>query len=72
MKRNVLFLGFLLAAMPVFAQQNDVEPADPHPAPAQAWQTVKNVSLGWGSTDIRYPRNAVPSTAKSLTLPAWK
>ena len=40
MKRNVLFLGFLLAAMPVFAQQNDVEPADPHPAPAQAWQTV--------------------------------
>ena len=72
MKRNVLFLGFLLAAMPVFAQQNDVEPADPHPAPAQAWQTVKNVSLGWGSTDIRYQRNAVPTTAKSLTLYAWK
>ncbi len=61
-----------MAVMPVFAQQNDKEFADPKPAPAEAWQGVTKMNFGWGSTDVRYQRNAVPTLEKSVSLYAWK
>ena len=46
--------------------------ADPNPAPDIAWQSVKKLTLGWGSIDIRYKHNDVPELQRSLTLYAWK
>ncbi len=65
-------MSLAMAAMPALAQQNDKEFADPKPAPAEAWQGVKNMNFGWGSVDVRYQRNAVPTLEKSVSLYAWK
>ncbi len=72
MKKKTILLGLVLAVMPAFAQMSEVELADPRPAPAAAWQAVKNLTLGWGATDLRYQRNAVPTLSKTLSLYAWK
>ena len=72
MKMKVFLMGLAMAAMPIFAQQNDKEHADPKPAPVEAWQGVKATTLGWGSTDVRYQLGAVPQLSKSLSLYAWK
>lgn len=72
MKGRIFLMSLAMAAMPAFAQQNDKEPADPKPAPMEAWQGVNKLDFGWGSTDIRYQRNAVPKLEKSVSLYAWK
>lgn len=72
MKMKVFLMGLAMATMPIFAQQNDKEHADPKPAPVEAWQGVKAITLGWGSTDVRYQLGAVPQLSKSLSLYAWK
>ena len=72
MKLKVFLMSLAMAAVPAFAQHNDKEHADPKPAPVEAWQGVKSLSLGWGSTDVRYQIGAVPQLGKSLSLYAWK
>lgn len=72
MKGKILLMSLAMAAMPALAQQNDKEFADPKPVPAEAWQGVKNMNFGWGSVDVRYQRNAVPTLEKSVSLYAWK
>ena len=70
MKKILVLAGLMLAAMPLFAQQVDRECADPHPAPSAPWQAVKQVELGWGTTDLRYQKNEVPTSTKKLELGA--
>ena len=68
-------LSFLLAfaALCIQAQVNNTEPADPKPGPQEAWQQLRQPSLGWGSTDVRYSRSQVPQTSKSSPLlRAWR
>ena len=72
MKKILVLAGLILAAMPLFAQQVDRECADPHPAPFAPWQAVKQVELGWGTTDLRYQKNEVPTSTKKLELYAWR
>ncbi len=64
--------GLFFVALPAFAQPSDMELADPSPAPAECWSQTTHTHLGWGSTDMRYKRNAVPQLSSSLTLTAWK
>ena len=55
------------------AQVNDTELPDPNPADPGAWTAVKAVSLGWGSTDIRYSRSLPATTSsKAVCLDAWR
>ncbi len=68
----MLVATLLMATLHTHAQQTDVEPADPHPAPAEAWQNVAETHLGWGDIDVRYQRNAVPQLAKKQMLYAWR
>lgn len=70
--RFSLLLAGLLLVMPLAAQVNDSEPADPAPGPQEAWLTVKKPMLAWGSTDERYSRSQVPQTAGTAALYAWK
>lgn len=72
MKKNLLLAGLLSAALPLFAQQADFELPDPHPAAIAPWQGVKQVQLGWGTTDLRYQKNGVPALSKKLDLYAWR
>lgn len=72
MKKKNLLLALALTAMPMMAQMPDVEQADPHPAPAAAWQSVTKAALGWGNIDTQYGRNAVPTLDKQLSLYAWR
>lgn len=66
-------IALLLMALPAMAQPNDTELADPKPGPQEAWNTLKKISLGWGTIDQRYSRSQVPVTStKTLTLRAWK
>ena len=65
------FIAFFSIA--VFAQTNTSELPDPKPVPTEAWQQVKQPTLGWGSIDVRYSRSQVPeTTAKSPLLRAWR
>ena len=72
MKKREWIVGLLLTALPLFAQQADVELPDPHPADVAPWQAVKQTKLGWGTTDLRYQTNAVPTLSKQLDLYAWR
>lgn len=72
MKKREWIAGLLLTALPLFAQQADVELPDPHPADVAPWQAVKQTKLGWGTTDLRYQKNAVPTLSKQLDLYAWR
>ena len=72
MKKREWIVGLLLTALPLFAQQADVELPDPHPADVAPWQAVKQTKLGWGTTDLRYQKNAVPTLSKQLDLYAWR
>lgn len=72
MKKKNLLLTLAIAALPAMAQTSDVEAADPHPAPAEAWEQVAHPALGWGDIDTQYSRNAVPDMAQKLELFAWR
>lgn len=73
MKQYILSLFFALVfIMSSYAQIPQNELADPYPAPSAAWQQINTLRLGWGSTDTRYQRNAVPETYKGLELFAWR
>ena len=72
MKKREWIAGLLLTALPLFAQQADVELPGPHPADVAPWQALKQTKLGWGTTDLRYQKNAVPTLAKQLDLYAWR
>ena len=73
MKRHgVLMILFVGMAMMGFAQRNDAELADPHPGQQEAWKSLKDISLSWGSTDRRYSRSQVAEGQKSITLYAWR
>ena len=72
MKKNLVLAGLLSVALPLFAQQVDHECADPHPAPSAPWQSVKQVELGWGTTDLRYQKNEIPALTRKLELYAWR
>ena len=72
MKKNLVLAGLLSLALPLFAQQVDHECADPHPAPSAPWQAVKQVELGWGTTDLRYQKNEIPALTRKLELYAWR
>ena len=70
-----LFIGVIVATLciPAYAQNNDSELPDPNPGDLSVWNFVKGVSLGWGSTDIRYPKSKpVATSLKTITLNAWK
>lgn len=72
MKKREWIVGLLFTTLPLFAQQADVELPDPHPADVAPWQAVKQTKLGWGTTDLRYQKNAVPTLSKQLDLYAWR
>lgn len=72
MNQKLILLALAMMALPLSAQQNDQELADPKPQPAEVWQSVRSLDFGWGSVDVRYPRNAVPELQKKLSLYAWK
>ena len=74
MKRFFGSILILVAALPLWAQPNEREMADPVAADAAAWQQVNDISLRWGSIDKRYSRSEVPAmpAVKSLALYAWK
>lgn len=72
MKIKSLFLPLCLLALPTSAQKPDVELADPNPAPLAAWEGIANARLGWGDTDLRYNRTAVPKFHNELSLYAWR
>lgn len=72
MNRTIISLLLALAFTAGYAQIPQTELNDPYPAPAEAWQQVKSLTLGWGTTDARYKRNAVVETYKGLELYAWR
>ena len=79
--RMALVAFGLVLACPAMAQDEDLEAKfanreakDPAPSDGTAWQGVKNLMLGWGSTDVRYSRSAVPAEklAATVRLHAWR
>ena len=73
MKSRLLAVSLLLLwGVNGMAQRAETEWADPHPASSAAWQDMKQPQLGWGTTNERYPLNAVPRTDKQLRLYAWR
>ena len=79
--RMALVAFGLVLASPAMAQDEDLEAKfanreakDPAPSDDTAWQGVKNLMLGWGSTDVRYSRSAVPAEklAATVRLHAWR
>jgi hypothetical protein len=71
-KRLLLCLAVLLPLMQIWAQPDDSEWADPKPGDQQTWNAQKGVTLGWGSTDVRYSRSQPAKGTASLKLKAWK
>lgn len=57
-----------------FPLQSYIELADPASPSAKDWASVKGVQVSWGSTDVRYPKHAVPAVKeqKTLRLKAWR
>ena len=71
-KRLLLCLAVLLPLMQIWAQPDDREWADPKPGDQQTWNAQKGVTLGWGSTDVRYSRSQPAKGTTSLRLKAWR
>lgn len=69
---KIWLAGLCLTALPAMAQPSDTELADPEPASAACWEKTTQTRFGWGSTDMRYKRNAVPRLTSSLSLSAWR
>lgn len=72
MKKYLVLLLGLFMSFSMMAQVNDSEPEDPEPGSQEAWKSLKDPVVGWGSIDVRYPRSQVASFQKSLVLHAWK
>ena len=71
-KRFLLCLAVLLPMMQTWAQPDDSELADPKPGDQQTWNAQKDITLGWGSTDVRYSRSQPAKGMPSLVLKAWR
>ena len=70
---HLLSLIVALCCLGIRAQVNDIELPDPYPGPQEAWQSLTAPTLGWGSTDVRYPRSQPAATSKkSPLLRAWR
>ncbi len=72
MKKFPIFIMMLIAAIPALAQINYQENADPKPGAQEVWNNLKQVTVGWGTTDVRYQRSQPAATAKKLSLTAWR
>ena len=72
MKKMTIWALALLTTFPLQAQQSEPELADPKPGVQEAWKTLKNVTLQWGSTDVRYSRSQPATGIKILQLNAWR
>ncbi len=72
MKKILFLFVMLLSAMTMFAQPSQKELADPKPGPQEAWSALKQVTLGWGSTDVRYSRSQPATSTPKLMLHAWR
>ena len=57
MKKILLFFVALLPLIQTWAQPDDSEWVDPKPGDQQTWNAQKGITLGWGSTDVRYSRS---------------
>ena len=74
MKRILKSIMLLFLALPLWAQPDERELADPMTANVAAWNNVNDLTLKWGSIDTRYSRSEVPdiSPLKVLSLYAWR
>ncbi|MGN0234236.1 MAG: glycoside hydrolase domain-containing protein [Bacteroidaceae bacterium] len=72
MKKMTTWALALLTVLSAQAQAYEPELADPKPGAQETWNTVKNVTLQWGSTDVRYSRSQPATGQKTLTLDAWR
>ena len=72
MKKLLLFFVALLPMMQTWAQPDDRELADPQPGDQHTWNAQKGVTLGWGSTDVRYSRSQPAKGTKTMLLKAWR
>lgn len=82
MNHNLSFFAVLLGLSylnPITGQEQTSqvcayqELPNPTAPSAQAWQRLKTTQVGWGSTDVRYKKEA-PATnnIKNITLKAWR
>ncbi|MEG1523217.1 MAG: hypothetical protein RR455_12255, partial [Bacteroidales bacterium] len=82
MNHNLSFFAVLLGLSylnPITGQEQTSqvcayqERPNPTAPSAQAWQRLKTTQVGWGSTDVRYKKEA-PATnnIKNITLKAWR
>lgn len=58
-----------------FGQKNYAELTNPNPPVEKEWNNIKNISMGWGDSDLRYRKEvAVKSSmiTNSVELNAWK
>ena len=74
MKRLLTSIGILSVTLALWAQHDERELADPVPCNKEAWQSVKNVTLAWGSIDVRYSRSEVPvlTPVKRMSVHGWR
>ena len=72
MKKLTIWALALLTTFSLQAQQTEPELADPKPGVQEAWKALKNVTLQWGSTDVRYSRSQPATGTKKLQLNAWR
>lgn len=82
---KIKFLSFLFSVfftLAVFSQEKEISPIEtyeelPNPIatdPAK-WATAPAISVGWGSTDVRYKKEepvVLPNDSRTLSLTAWK
>lgn len=71
-KTNIILALMFLFTLSLSAQLKESELKDPKPASETAWQTVRAPQLGWGSVNVRYGRNEVPTLTKKIALRAWR
>ena len=74
MKRIAIAMACLMISSAMLSGQQKpvVEMEDPHPTPVTVWDNVKATSFGWGTIDMKYKKDDVPTLAKSLTLYGWR
>lgn len=74
MKRIAIAMACLMISSAMLSGQQKpvVEMEDPHPTPVTVWDNVKATSFGWGTIDMKYKKDNVPTLAKSLTLYGWR
>lgn len=78
--KQLLIACFLLgpaSVLPLFAQVTPAviadEPLDNTPIDAAVWNGCTTPCAAWGSTDVRYPRNVLPSLpSASGNLAGWR